>query len=649
MYNINKNILRLIPVLFALIFIAKITYSFLETKDRQYSFAQKEAEVLNSYIVENRNYYRTLFVEGLLSLDEKTLSALPAFSARPISEMFSSKNPLNISVQTVSDNPRSHTNQADSYELEAIEYFRQNPKQSEYFSDKNSDFYQYASVLRIEQECLKCHGKKEDAPLFIQNAYDKAYDYNLDDVRGVVSIKIPKANLKRYFYTTFTKSIFFDLLILSVLFAGVAYVLKHSKNLNEKLKKSIEKKTSDLKHAFMHDNLTALPNRLQLIEDLKVSQNEPSRHLALLNIDSFKNINDIYGYDIGDRVIIEVAQRLKEFCNEKGFLYKLPSDEFAIFTKESITQEQFVELTQTLLAHLQEEVYSIDDERLFISFGCGIVSNQSQLLIKASTALKLAKSSSKSIVVYDTSLDSKEQSSKNLDTLMILKDAIANDRIYPYYQAIYNTKTKRVEKYEALVRLETADGKILTPFLFLDIAIKAKLYPEITKTVIDKSFEYFRDKEFAFSINLSIQDIQNSEIVNFIQDRLSNYDASRVTFELLESEKVDNYVEVKEFIRSIKRFGCKIAIDDFGSGYSNFSHILELKVDYLKIDASLVKFVTTDNSSRVIVKTIINFATSLGLKTIAEFVEDQDSLEMLEKMGVDYVQGYYIGKPQRDI
>jgi EAL domain-containing protein (putative c-di-GMP-specific phosphodiesterase class I) len=106
---------------------------------------------------------------------------------------------------------------------------------------------------------------------------------------------------------------------------------------------------------------------------------------------------------------------------------------------------------------------------------------------------------------------------------------------------------------------------------------------------------------------------------------------------------------MKQFIKEIKKYGCKIAIDDFGSGYSNFSHIFELNVDYIKIDSSLVKFVTTDENSRIIVKTIINFASNLGLKTIAEYVEDKDSLDLLEKMGVDFVQGYYICKPSKGL
>ena len=124
---------------------------------------------------------------------------------------------------------------------------------------------------------------------------------------------------------------------------------------------------------------------------------------------------------------------------------------------------------------------------------------------------------------------------------------------------------------------------------------------------------------------------------------------SRIVFEILETEEIENYSELKDFIKKVKQFGCQIAIDDFGSGYSNFAHILELNIDYLKIDASLVKYISTDDNSKKITQTIINFAKDLGMKTIAEFVEDEVSLNMLESMGCDYIQGYYIGKPQKGL
>ena len=165
--------------------------------------------------------------------------------------------------------------------------------------------------------------------------------------------------------------------------------------------------------------------------------------------------------------------------------------------------------------------------------------------------------------------------------------------------------------------------------------------------MIEKSFDFFIDKEYEFSINLSIEDVVNKNTTKFIFEKLRTFpEPKRIVFEILESDQIQDYEELKEFIKKVKVFGCKFAIDDFGSGYSNFSHVLELNIDYLKIDASLVKHITTDENSRVITKTIINFASTLGLKTIAEFVEDKDSMELLEKMGVNYIQGYHIGKPQ---
>ncbi|MDQ1244496.1 MAG: c-di-GMP phosphodiesterase [Campylobacterota bacterium] len=262
-------------------------------------------------------------------------------------------------------------------------------------------------------------------------------------------------------------------------------------------------------------------------------------------------------------------------------------------------------------------------------------------------ALQIAKNNSKSIVVYDNSLDTKERITQNIEGVLLLKNAIKEDRIVPYFQPIYNTATRKIEKYESLARIVLEDGKVIPPIRFLDIAIKSKLYPEITKSIVIKSFEFFKEKDYEFSINISIHDIENTKTMQFILENVEKFpNPKNITFEILESDRVENYEKLNKFIKEIKAHGCKIAIDDFGSGYSNFSHILELNVNYLKIDSSLVKHITKDENSRAIVKTIINFASNLNLKTIAEFVEDKESMDLLEKMGVNFIQGYYIGKPE---
>ena len=164
--------------------------------------------------------------------------------------------------------------------------------------------------------------------------------------------------------------------------------------------------------------------------------------------------------------------------------------------------------------------------------------------------------------------------------------------------------------------------------------------------MIEKSFKEFENLPFEFSINISYEDIEDKNFLNFIKYKLQKYDvAKRVVWEILEDEGVKSYDVLFDFIKEVKALGCKVAIDDFGSGYSNFEHLLRMDVDYLKIDASLIKYVATDENSYKVVKTIVEFANSLNLKTIAEYVENEEILKITKKLGVDFSQGYHFSAP----
>jgi EAL domain-containing protein (putative c-di-GMP-specific phosphodiesterase class I) len=164
--------------------------------------------------------------------------------------------------------------------------------------------------------------------------------------------------------------------------------------------------------------------------------------------------------------------------------------------------------------------------------------------------------------------------------------------------------------------------------------------------VIEKALKDFANKKASISINLSIIDILDPKIVSFILDKIDSFDdPSRLSFEILESEGIENYQEVFDFIKKLKKRGCKIAIDDFGSGYSSFEHMLNLQVDLLKIDASLVKNIDTNKNARITTHAIVTFAKTIGVKTCAEYVHSETILALLKGMGVDYAQGYHLGKP----
>ncbi len=194
------------------------------------------------------------------------------------------------------------------------------------------------------------------------------------------------------------------------------------------------------------------------------------------------------------------------------------------------------------------------------------------------------------------------------------------------------------------------NDNVISPELFIPISKRIKVYDEVTKTIIDKSFAVFEQNDYGFSINLSMEDIINGEIYRFILDKLKSSSASkRAIFEIVESEAVKDFDKIMRFIKEVRRYGAKIAIDDFGDGYSNFSYLIKMDVDYLKIDGSLIENIDTDNNSYLIVETIVDFANKLGIKTIAEYVHSSPVMDKVVEMGIDYSQGFYIDKPSLEL
>lgn len=270
-------------------------------------------------------------------------------------------------------------------------------------------------------------------------------------------------------------------------------------------------------------------------------------------------------------------------------------------------------------------------------------------MVTANMALRNAKNGQKDLVIYSKKVSLSDEYENNIKWTKRLRYALENDLIVPFFQPISNNKTGDWNRYEALVRIVDGD-EVITPHYFLDIAKKTRLYTQITKVMIRKTFEYFKDKLEEFSINITIEDITNQEIKRYIFDTLEKSDiGSQVIFEIVESESIHNFDSVLKFIRNIKRYGCRVAIDDFGTGYSNFEHILKLKADYLKIDGSLIKDIHKDQEKFVLVSSIVSFAKQIGMKTTAEFVESEEIEQIVKKLGVDYSQGYYYSEPKENI
>ncbi|MDD5051668.1 MAG: EAL domain-containing protein [Sulfuricurvum sp.] len=417
--------------------------------------------------------------------------------------------------------------------------------------------------------------------------------------------------------------------------------LQEMEVMNSSLEIAVHEKTDELENQYYMDQLTGLPNRYRLQERL---QKSGISALAIVNIDDFKEVNDFFGIAIGDDVLGLFAQWLNELT--PGACYRLGGDEFALTFFESLDIVTLEHRLSMLIKLLDEKTFIVNEESLSIRVTIGVAIGSDKGLTRADIALHHAKENKKQIAFYNEYEGIEKQYRSNLTMASNIRRALFEHRIICFYQPIIDIKSGKIAKYETLVRMIDDENNIILPMDFLPIAKQTKLYPQITCEVIYQACTLFSTRSEEFSINLSDSDIRNPQTVSEIIKTITETGtASRVVFEILESEGIESYEEVIHFIAKVKALGAKIAIDDFGTGYSNFENILKLNVDYIKIDGSLIREITGNARHHIIVETIIDFAQKIGAKTIAEFVSDEEIFNSIKELGVNYSQGYFTGKP----
>jgi diguanylate cyclase (GGDEF)-like protein len=394
---------------------------------------------------------------------------------------------------------------------------------------------------------------------------------------------------------------------------------------------------------FYIDALTSLPNMLALKQDLERVENPT---LILFNIDSLRGINDFYGHEVGDYILIELSKRLRSSFDSDGKVYRLGSDEFIYMCQKPFDIFALMEI----LSKLNSESYHYKNSEIRITLTCGVVEKQDKMIEKAVAALNSARARNKPIEIYSHHLQNKENFEENILWTASLKEALDEKRIVTYYQPILGTGLERANKFETLVRLIDKEGNIFAPGSFMEVAKRSKLYLRLTRSVIDQAFEYFNDKAYEFSVNISIEDILDEQTRTYILKKLEKFSQpQRVIFEILETEEIAEFDLMNAFVKDIHAMGASVAIDDFGSGFSNYSYMIKLHVDYLKIDSSLIEHIDTDKNSEIVVESIIESSKKMGIKTIAEFVHSEAVMKKVQSMGIDFIQGYYIGKPAKNL
>lgn len=394
------------------------------------------------------------------------------------------------------------------------------------------------------------------------------------------------------------------------------------------------------------DDLTGLPNRIQLFEDIEQSQCE---QLGILDIKGFRFINQYYGFEFGDSLIQKLSVVLEELCERYNLvLYRLQTDVFVVRPKRLKSRKQkkpFESKMQLLQNKIGLHKFTIQDVEVDVDVEIGIGKGEEHLLKMAETALYQAKHHVNQAGVVVVSQDT-DSTKTHMAWLQKLKNALDEDRVVNYYQAIVNPLDPNDIKYEALVRLIDDDGTVVSPFHFLDAAKQSRYYVQLTQVVVKKAVEFINRTGYQASVNLSIVDIEDPRIRQYLLDQLSEVSPGKLTFELTESESISDYQVVQDFIDQAKALGAEIAIDDFGSGYSNFSYLVNMKADYLKIDGSIIKEILADDNSWLVASSIVDIANKLGIKVVAEYVSNEAIKQKLLDYQVSYLQGFHLGEPK---
>jgi diguanylate cyclase (GGDEF)-like protein len=632
---------------------AKAYRDYLNLNATYQVITKKESESLANLYVIFFQAYKEAFSNDVKLLDEHTYKFLPVIKSTSVAKSFNKIDKSHRNIRLIFNNATEQSNLPSPKEKEGLDYFISNPKSQAYFRQVENQ-YLFMKPIRVLKSCLKCHGSHANRPE-IMKALNKEWNFKENDLIGAVSIAGDNLEIKSSLIEDYVQTMAIYALVGFILLFGLSIIIKNAYKKDENYRKKLEKEVGShvktlenqaklMHHQLFHDSLTGLSNRNQLIEDLSLLFFDG---IALVNVDDFKHINDLYGLDAGDEVLISLGGMIKLFAKDyDAKVYKLHADEFAIGLK-SIDEDSLEKFVNKLLDELKRFVVITDDDyNIDISATIGAALHEEDLLACADMALKRAKSERISYLLYNPSMKIKKEYAYNIEWTKKLKQAIKDDRIVPFYQGIYRCSDGKLEHYEVLMRCIDEDANPISPIHFLPIAKKNKLYHQLTRIVIEKALKDFANKKASISINLSIIDILDPKIVSFILDKIDSFDnPSRLSFEILESEGIENYQEVFDFIKKLKKRGCKIAIDDFGSGYSSFEHMLNLQVDLLKIDASLVKNIDTNKNARITTHAIVTFAKTIGVKTCAEYVHSETILALLKGMGVDYAQGYHLGKP----
>jgi len=415
------------------------------------------------------------------------------------------------------------------------------------------------------------------------------------------------------------------------------------------------------------DHLTGLSNRQRFIQDLNHEIRRAERHgqlgvLLLIDLDHLKLVNDTAGHAAGDQIIVQVAGLLKRASRDQDLLARISGDEFAV-AYSAMDEKQGIDKAHELLERINALKPKYGGRALNISASVGAVTFPAQgkipveLLAKADAAMSAAKTTGRNRVHLYNETDMMRE---RMDNQLVWKDrlleALERDALHLVFQPIVSVTSGQTHHYEVLVRMRESDGTLIAPGKFIPAAEQFGLIQRVDQQMVSKAIRHLAELPAAmgnvgFSVNLSGLSVGSQDMYQLIERevRESGVEPTRITFEITETAACEQLNSAMEFIQKIRRLGCRISLDDFGVGFSSFSYLKHLRADILKIDGSFIRDIHNNNADQLFVKALVDVARGMGMRTIAEFVENEQVFERVRSLGVDYVQGYYLGKPQSEL
>jgi len=444
---------------------------------------------------------------------------------------------------------------------------------------------------------------------------------------------------------------------------SVAYITGTARDITSK--KAYE---NELTYQAQHDSLTGIYNRKYFQQELERVVSRVARSAAdcavfYMDLDQFKYVNDTVGHAAGDKLLLETTSLLRSHIREGDLLARFGGDEFTVLLY-NIEREEACIVAETL-RKLFENYQFLDSGKSFnvtLTLGIACITNQTQsadeVLSQADIACNIAKSNGRNRVhIAEPGENEKDGLAQDMGWANRVRDAFENDNFSLVYQPIFAVSSGIVNDYEVLLRMHRDNGDVILPGGFMPAAERFGLVHNVDRWATTRAITHLdeltrkHNQNLRFAINLSGRAFEDKELLPLIRGLIDDscLSPSQLTFEITETAAIANLQDAARFITKLKDLGCEFALDDFGSGFCSFSYLKKLPVDKLKIDGAFVKNLANTHVDQAMVQSMNQIAHALGMKTIAEFVENAQTLEILKTYGVDFAQGNYLGIPTAQI